>query len=597
MYQQTIAPAGPALIDIDPPLHERRLVVKVTDFGATTDAEMCNGQAFRNAIEYCRKQNATHLIVPQGVYYFRSGVHLEFEQLSDFVFDGQGSEFIFATVKPFISIRQCERIVLKHFIVDWDWEQAPLARIGKIVHVEGDYSYFDVLFPEYDKVPEEMEVRGFNPVNPYMLSPGYAGGVEFGAACMKGQRKLNANTMRFFTRDSAEMDFLKEGQCYIVRHYIYDAHGFSMQNNAHLSLEQITVYSCPGHAFLAQGSQHHWQIIDCKIKKRPGTTRCISATADGCHISNSKGFFRMENCDFSYNGDDCLNIHDNSASGLIPISSHTLKVGNVREDRNPFAPGDPLEFRNSDLSPMNLTLEVAEAVWDRDKQECRLTFSEKLPESLPADTILFNRQYDSGNYIVRNNFFHHNRARGILVHASNGLIEDNHFYMNQGSAMRLECGVEQRWAEGFGMDNVIIRNNLIENCDVNHWHMSVIYLGVYLSKGRTNYPVFTNICFEHNTIVDCPQQALYLSSCRHVAVRNNAIVNPNAVAIKTDADRNDGNRVRQRYLYKGTIMASHCDQVYIYNNQRLETVDTSDNGIYIEEGTASNIASWNNKGF
>ena len=50
-------------------------------------------------------------------------------------------------------------------------------------------------------------------------------------------------------------------------------------------------------------------------------------------------------------------------------------------------------------------------------------------------------------------------------------------------------------------------------------------MGVYLPDGRTETPVFEDILIEDNSFIDCPRLAMYLSSCRNVVVRNNAIIN------------------------------------------------------------------------
>lgn len=92
-----------------------------------------------------------------------------------------------------------------------------------------------------------------------------------------------------------------------------------------------------------------------------------------------------------------------------------------------------------------------------------------MPKNIFHDSIIFNNRFKTENYIIRNNKFHTNRARGILVHGSNGLIEDNHFYNIQGAAMQIESGAELRWSEGKGVSNLIVRRNIYESCDVNRW--------------------------------------------------------------------------------------------------------------------------------
>lgn len=584
---------GPNNFHIELPISDGKPVVDAAEFGVHPE-NPSNGAAFARAIEHCRSIGTAKLVLPKGVYRFDDGEHLSFRGLKDFVFDGQRSELVFSIPRSFVSITGCERVLFRDFIIDWDWQKQPLARIAQITQVAPGFESFDVLFPEHDEIPDDLRFRDMIPMHQRTLTPGCPRGFEFHETVVEDHReKVTPNTLRLFCRRPEHMTFLSEGQTYRMRHFVYDANGISMDSNQHLTLEDITIYSAPGHALISSGDQHHWQLLHCSLKRRPGKTRCISATADGHHISNSQGFYRMEHCDFSYNGDDCLNIHDNSCTGIKKVGERTAVVGNVRRWRNPFEPGDPVEFRNGDLSPMNLRLSVDSVKWNEEQGECEIAFDELLPDDLAADTILFNRRYDSGNYIVRNNFFHHNRARGMLIHASNGLVEGNHFYMNQGSAIQIQCGVEQRWAEGFGVQNLVVRNNLIESCDVNHWNMAVVYMDVYLPGGHTRYPIFRDIVFESNTIVDCPQAAFFLSSCANVTVTGNTVMNPNNRRICAG----DGNTLQTRERYKGTIGISHAQDVHIAGNTRLETIETLDKSIHVDTETCKRVMVTCNKGF
>ncbi|MDG0793328.1 hypothetical protein OMP38_22635 [Cohnella ginsengisoli] len=583
-------------IEIMSPTWKAYKNVSVTDFGAQAEGKRCNGAAFQRAIEYCKHEGISELVVPKGLYYFSDGNHPTFDGLSDFRFDGGGSEFIFSSVKAFFVIQHCARSEFRNFTVDWDWECGPLASIGIVREVAGDGRYVDLAFPEYEAVPDAFPLRTFNAMNPATLTPGCELGREFNGIQIGETSSMGGNVVRVELPTPESFRFLKRGQAYIVRHYIYDANAIELHGNAHLTLSNLTIYSAPGHAFVSTGDQHHWKLERCRIVKRPGTTRCITATADGCHISNSQGYFIIEHCDFSYNGDDCLNIHDNSVHGFQRIDAWTIRLNRVHAWRNPFGPGDPIEFRHADLSPTGIAAPVAAVQWDEERQQCVIEFASELPVGLAEQSILFNRRYDSGHYIVRYNFFHQNRARGILLHAGDGLVEHNHFYMNQGSAIQIECGAEARWAEGFGIRNLVIRDNQIESSDVNHWNMAVIYMGVYLDQGRTNYPIFEDVRIENNTIVNCPQLAIYVSSCERVILRNNVLLNPNAGPLKTEQDGDD-NCVANRDYYHGSLMASHCNEVYIENNRRLSLIPTLESHIYIEPNTSRNVALRDNIGF
>jgi hypothetical protein len=570
--------------------------VSVAEFGARSEEGYCNGNAFQNAIDYCKRERSSELVVPSGIYRFYDGNHPIFEGMLDFQFDGGGSEFIFSTVEAFFTIKDCVRTLFKNFTVDWDWESGQLASIGQVRDVAADNSYFDLHFPEYAQVPGDLNIRTLNAMNPLTLSAGCEFGREFHADHFRNVIRQDLNTFRIALSNPEDFRFLNPGQAYIVRHYVYDANALELKSNQHLQIEHVTIYSAPGHAFVASGDQRHWALRNCRIVKRPGTTRCISVTADGCHISNSLGYFIIENCDFSYNGDDCLNIHDNSVQGFKRVDDRTVSLIRVLAWRNPFAIGDAIEFRNEDLSPARFTKRIAGVEWNKEHNACTLTFEQSIPAEISENAILFNRRYDSGNYIVRHNYFHHNRARGILLHSGNGLVENNHFFMNQGSAIQIECGSESRWSEGFGVSNLRIRNNLIDSCDVNHWNMAVIYMGVYLASGRTQYAIFDRIWIESNTIINCPQQAVYASSCSRVYIRHNAILNSNTGRLKSNEDR-DENGVLHPECYQGSLMASHCNEVWIENNRRLSTVATTEDRIYIDDATSTNVHLLHNIGF
>ncbi|WP_111927771.1 right-handed parallel beta-helix repeat-containing protein [Clostridium tertium] len=208
---------------------------------------------------------------------------------------------------------------------------------------------------------------------------------------------------------------------------------------------------------------------------------------------------------------------------------------------------------------------VKSVKYNEEEVTCIIELEDKVSEILNEKTIIFNRRYCTENYIIRNNKFHSNRARGILIHGSNGLIEGNNF---------------------------------IESCDLNRWIMAVIYMGVYLPDGRCNYPIFNNIIFENNTIIDCPRLAFYLSSCSDIFILNNTIINPNTETFNGRVYGSSQNElpIYDEY-YQGTIEIVKAKDVVVENNERIEYVDTYSNGIYFEKENTSNITVKNNYGF
>lgn len=499
----------------------------------------CSGTEFMRMLAYCKENRVGRAELEQRRYTFRDGVHISLEGMENFTLDGNGAELVFSHLTDFITVCGCDHIQLKNMILDWDWQKMPLASMGIIDWVSADGRQTRVRFPELEELPPETEIRNFTPLNAQTLSVGYDRAVEFN---VQPEDTCRWSGPHMYTLSFAEAKpFLRPGMVYMVRHTIYDASAVFMRDNRHLTLENITIYGSPGNAVVTTGRQRFWRLSKCRLMKRPGTSRCVSGTADGHHITNSLGYFIMEDCDFSFQGDDALNVHDNSIGHVYRTEDGWLRMGQPERNIRLIEPGDRLEFRNADFSPVGFAGTATEMRADYANGRCYLRLEEALPEYLPEDMTIFNRSYDSGNYIVRRNRFHQNRARGALFNAGNGLVEDNVFYRTQGPAIQIETGVEERWSEGYCVERVVVRNNIIDSCDVNHWGGAVVYMGVYSGGGRTAYPVFQNILLEGNTIINCPQQAFFLSSCRGVEVRDNMVINPGQAAVPGAADDENGN--------------------------------------------------------
>lgn len=558
------------------------------------------GILLQSAIDFCSKNTPCTLVLDKGEYRFDSGNHLEFNAIENFIFEGNYSDFVFSSQeKSFISIKDCFCSSIQNISIDWDWNAAKLASIGKIIHVDIDFSFFDVQFTMDETITNCMNFTCFTPLHKTNHTIGFCDGKEFGSDYLYEKiDKINNNTLRFYINIKDRMDFLRIGQLYMIRHFTYEVNAFSMIDNSHLTLKNITVFSVPGHAYVVNGHQHHWQLINCKLTKKPGTDRCISATADGHHVVNSNGYFKMEDCDFGFNGDDCVNIHSNSKMGYLKIDNRTIRIEYTAPWKNPYEKGNIIEFRNNDLSPTGFKCIIVDVIWNYNNSVVDLLLDRDIIIECTDSKIIFNLSYQSDHYIIRNNIFHQNRARGVLAHSNFGLIENNRFFMNMGPGLQMECGCEERWAEGYGINNVLVRNNYFDTCDTSHWSMACIYLGCYLPDGRTDYAIFHDIFFENNTFINMPGAAIYLSSCSDISFSNNTLIN---VCTKNHItgdelyayDVDKGRNIR----YQGAIILDRATDCNIDNNKLIYTIPVSDMSIYASNETTENIIIDNNQGF
>jgi len=234
--------------------------------------------------------------------------------LEDITIEGNGSELIFFKPNEYgslINIGSCQRVLMEDFIIDWDYDKIPLASLTKIINVDINKEYYDIQFLS-PHAAGKVIAGGMNPVDPNTLIVGVENVPEEGTWRVEQQQWLSPDILRWydFYHNVGNPDMT---QFYQARHYTYDMHGIFFWNLAHFVFDNVTLYSIPGIGIVGGQDSHHLGFLNCTLTIRPGSERLISATADGLHIYNSSGFIKIENCEFAYNGDDCINIHPNNS--------------------------------------------------------------------------------------------------------------------------------------------------------------------------------------------------------------------------------------------------------------------------------------------
>jgi len=590
-------PTGCKEFQIDLPKPANALCVSAADFGASPESPD-NSKAFNDAIARCKELGAAKMTVPKGVYRFTDAKGPRFEGLSDFEFDGQGSTFVFLKKSGggLILIESCERALFKDFKVDWDWDKDPLGSYVEVDSVGQGGAYVDLLFTDYENFPrKDAKILYMEQLDPLTMSPGCekATGVWWGDGGAKKTEWLSGKLLRVYASDSERLHFaksLKAGQLFRINHYSWFNNAISMGSNKHLTLSGIDIYSCPGAGLMVHGEQHHWQLLGVNIVRPPGKDRPITSSADHYHIGQSLGYMKMIGCEFSHGGDDCLNIHDCSGFGSR-LSEKTLKTRNLRGYvASSLHVGDPVELRNDDYSPSGLTSKVSSIKPVSAKDGVyEISFEDQLPEQKGDGFVLFNRRYDSGNAIIRNCYFHDNRARGLLILAHDITIENNRFFHNQMGAVKLETGYTFNvWSEGYGASNVLIRGNLFDNVNPVGAYPNemrpAIYMSVYLksdpSTEKTSYPIISDVLIEGNKFVNCPGAIAYACSAKNVIVRNNEIVN--------DAPRLD------EHPYRGAVGTAYSSDVFVTGNKWSKSPLAPAPGLLYDSASSTDVFCWSN---
>lgn len=576
-------PTGAQPFSVDPPANPNGPVVNPADFGAVADGDAPpatgpdrNLAAFKAAIAKCRETGASKLTLPKGVYRLTSGEGITFEGLNDFVFDGGGSTLLFHQTSggAGMQIKKCNRAVFRNFNMDWDWTIDPLASVGRVTALARDSSYFETRFEGPAPLDPKRWVT-MNPLDEKLLAPG--AGKELGGFTPTRIESLDPQTVRVWLPHPVAPVV---GQLYLLRHHIYDKHCILMNGNAHLSLQEVTIFSFPGIGFLVTGDQHHFELLHCRISYPKNQRRCITTTSDGFHVDQSQGFIKLEDCDFGYTGDDTVNIHVNIHMGVRQVDGHTLVAMGIVDWRCPFSAGDPVEIRNGDYSPTGFTGKLKSANWDSKANQTTLVFEQELPKRVAPDSMLFNHRFSSGNFIVRNCYFHENRARGILANTSDGLIEGNRFFHNQFAALHLIAEVNSSWAEGFGAQNIVVRDNEFRTVNPSGaTDAAAVYVSADVNGSPARYPLLKDLLLEGNTFLELPGPAITAASFENLVIRGNHIVDLGPAAA----------------TMRGGIRAELGSGLWVDGNDWVTQKDSASPALFYDPDTASKIVRGSNR--
>jgi hypothetical protein len=235
--------------------------------------------------------------------------------------------------------------------------------------------------------------------------------------------------------------------------------------------------------------------------------RVFSSVADASGFGNCKGLIKVENCRHAGQGDDFMNLSGAFLGTTRRIDDVTFEMSSSNSIAiRSFGTGDEVWF----MDP--LTFERGKTgiiqsfkILSADEGRCLVTFTEKIPEDVKEGVWIDNKTW-CANLEFRNNHIGCTfRARGIMVQtAGNAIIENNYFH-TAGAAIMMEGDISV-WYGGPANRNVIIRNNVFDNClsmgdgNMGGWGSGVISIAPYVKPSREDEASYhKNIFIENNT--------------------------------------------------------------------------------------------------
>ena len=149
--------------------------------------------------------------------------------------------------------------------------------------------------------------------------------------------------------------------------------------------------------------------------------------------------------------------------------------------------------------------------------------------------LIYSKARTGNNFKIENDTVGYNRARGILVKASNGTIKNN--YVRGCMLAGVVLAPEFYWMEAGCSSNVEISNNLISKCqfEASNWGKNqagaLTVTSLNGSKAITAAGGFSNISIHDNTITGSPRPNVVLTSISGYSFYNNQLT-PDLVMVR-----------------------------------------------------------------
>ena len=476
--------------------------------------------ALHKAIDYCKEVQASKLIIPYGQYDILPDYAFEryvwvsnndeglkrfafdLTGMEDFEIDGEGSTLMFhGYVSPFL-ILDSKRIKVRNILIDY---VRTFHSEGVITNVRSDG--IDVTFSDAFPYKIEQEMLFF--YDAQGRSYPYGSLLEFDPV----KRETAFMAKDYWLRhpivarelEKGEVRIYKEGLtgCLVGNVMVFgaanrDVPGFTISNSQEVTICRVNIYHCGGMGVIAQRSRDI-ELSEVIISPAPESGRVVSITADATHFVQCGGYVHIINCLFEQQKDDATNIHGIYAA-IVQILSpkeivlkwkHTQQYGSLLGQ-----PNDVVEIVAS-KSLITLSKNRIKKVEAFNKEFFKIEFEDEIPQEVRLNDVVAS--IHAPEVLIKGSVFRGNRARGLLLGSRGAIvIEENYFHI-PGSAILFE-GDGNYWYEQSGVNNVIIKNNVFDNCNYGVWGNALFQVGSGIYENREESRYHRNIIIEKNTI-------------------------------------------------------------------------------------------------
>lgn len=409
---------------------------------------------------------------PDSVLQYGTGktVAFDIDALDGIIIEGDSSSFVFhGRMIPFRIVSSSD-ITLKGFSIDWERPyniQAEVAGVGADfidLRIDPEVYPFDVIdgrivgVGEYGlQYIEKAYTCLYNPDTYDILYR--TRDLALGKALYDSDvERLSEDTVRVHCMP----EFVPPAGTVVLFHLArYLANGIEIFNSSDIRIEDIDIFhtlSCG--IYGVRVDNIFMDGMDIIADHSRG--RVFSTIADATHFIGCTGTVHFRNCIFSGAGDDCTNVHNMYAPVEKIVGSNSLIVSPTGRDCG-FLPGEKAWILDTADMQRSKAYTVSSVRKMEGSRNYMLEFKESLEDNVREGNILENATAFPDVTVEGCRFMKQNRARGVLVTTPGKVRIKGNYFNSAGAAILIE-GDTRLWYESGAVSDVLIKNNVFENC-------------------------------------------------------------------------------------------------------------------------------------
>ena len=499
---------------------------------------------------------------------YRLSETLEIKRAKNLTIDGTGSTILFTRPKMYgMHLIKNVNLTLKGFTIDFEtlpFTQGTIVKTGKEYITIRLHKGYPV--PDMKSYRLKFAVHAFDGKTREWKARGHNSMAKSFKITALGEIRIKLKPHAGYLTDSTK-PVLKPGDFIVVN--LRATNGISVIDCDNFTMDGVTIHTFAGINILGRGGNgphtfKHVRIVPGPKPEGADQKRLISSCADGINYSGLRGRLIVENCDFSRMADDSINFYGVSSKVLKVIDDKTFIASVFGRGNEYLKLNDPLAFYSStDLAPVGKVRITSFKTLVRSKKqalayirdagfkvlaqskfvivEIAIDQSLKLKPGMHVNLEAFTRE----GALIRNNYFHHHRARGIRLQVSNTVIENNRFenIMHAGITLGPEGEAEKLSPfQADWLENIMIRHNIFKNIGrgytiANDRSKGPGAIATEVTKFREikpGYAGFKNISIIDNVINGCSVAGIYLVSVDGLTITGNKISNTNQLKVGSE---------------------------------------------------------------